>query len=99
LEGDWGEALTAWLHRCPPEASIVPWPERRHVEALRGELGFWSPDVMRHTAASAHYARFADVGKAMKMLGHSGNSEVFHKHYKGLMTRAEAKAIYALRPG
>ena len=49
LEGEWGEAVTAWLRVCNAEDPIVPWPERRHVEALRAELGFWSPDVMRHT--------------------------------------------------
>jgi hypothetical protein len=98
LEGAWGDAVVAWLQSSRMDDPIVPWPERRHVEALREELGFWSDDVMRHTAASAHYAFFSDVGKTMKMLGHAGDPQVFHKHYKALMTRAEATAIYALRP-
>jgi hypothetical protein len=98
LEGEWGEAVIAWLRACKMDDPIVPWPERRHVEALRGELGYWSHDVMRHTAASAHYAFFSNVGKTMKMLGHAEDQQVFHNHYKALMTRAEAKAIYSLRP-
>jgi hypothetical protein len=98
LEGEWGDAVIAWLKVCKMDDPIVPWPERRHVEALREELGFWSHDVMRHTGASAHYAFFSDVGKTMKMLGHAGDTQVFHKHYKALMTRKEAGAIYALRP-
>lgn len=98
LEGEWGKAVIAWLRHCKMNHPIVPWPERRHVEALRKELGCWPYDVMRHTGASAHYALFADVGKTMKMLGHAGDPQIFHNHYKALMTRAEAKAIYSLRP-
>ncbi|HUJ12078.1 MAG TPA: hypothetical protein VL171_18880 [Verrucomicrobiae bacterium] len=98
LEGDLRKALTAWLSRCRLEDPIVPQPERKHVEALRQELGFWSHNVMRHTAASLHYAFFENAGKTMKMLGHSPTSDVFDKHYKALLTRAEAKAVYALRP-
>jgi hypothetical protein len=98
LEGPWGDAVIAWLQACKMDDPIVPWPERRHVEALREELGFWSPDVMRHTAGSAHYAFFSDIGKTMKMLGHAGDQQVFHNHYKALMKRKEAMAIYALRP-
>jgi hypothetical protein len=52
LEGEWGEAVIAWLRACKMDDPIVPWPERRHVEALREELGFWSDNVMRHTAGS-----------------------------------------------
>jgi hypothetical protein len=98
LEGEWGDAVIAWLQDCKMDDPIIPWPERRHVEALRKELGFWSHDAMRHTGASAHYAFFSDVGKTMKMLGHARDQKVFHNHCKALMTRKEAKALYALRP-
>lgn len=98
LEGAWGDAVAAWLQHCPSSGLIIPWPSRRQTEALRAELGFWSHDIMRHTAASAHYAYFADVGKTMKMLGHGRSADMFHTHYKAVMKRATAEALYALRP-
>ncbi len=102
LDGAWGDCVTDWLRLCDPDKPLTPWPERRHVEALRAELearGFaWGHDILRHGAASVHLAYFQDAGKTMKMLGHVGDPRVFDSHYKALLTRADAVNIYALRP-
>jgi hypothetical protein len=102
LNGAWRDCVLAWFSRCDLTQPFVPWPERRHVEALREELerrGFkWAHDILRHTAASTHFAVYEDAGRTMKFLGHVGNPRIFDSHYKALLTRAEAAAIYALRP-
>lgn len=56
----------------------------------------WTPDVLRHTAATALLrivGKYADVAREL------GNSEaILRKHYEGRMSSTDAQKIFALRP-
>jgi integrase len=95
-----GDAVWAWLggngelnlpERIGP--SLATW--RRRFRKVRKELGFaW---VMRHTAATYHYALSRDEQATSALLGHTSPA-MLRTHYKGLTTEAEAKRFYGLRP-
>ena len=58
----------------------------------------WIQDGPRKTFASAHYALHGDAAKLAAILGHTGGHDVLFRHYRGLMTKAEGKRFFALRP-
>lgn len=67
------------------------------VVPLKGSWSKWPHDVLRHTAASMHYAFFQNEGKTKAMLGHADNDVLF-TNYRALVTQAEAARFYELRP-
>ncbi len=56
----------------------------------------WTPDVMRHTALSAHLAVHQNEGKTALWGGTSPG--VVHKYYKGLLTKKQAKEFWGIKP-
>lgn len=54
-------------------------------------------DVLRHSFASYGY-HFLGAEHAVEILGHIGGFGVFAKHYKGLTTKADAKAYFSIFP-
>jgi integrase len=70
---------------------------RRGKEALGWAL--WPQDIARHTFASYATAFLGDAGQVALWLGHEGDQRLLHRHYRGLVTQAAAKAFFALRPG
>jgi integrase len=55
-------------------------------------------DGFRHTFATYAVALCGDAGQVALWLGHEGRPTMLHRHYRGLVTRAEATAFFALRP-
>ena len=51
---------------------------------------------LRHTFISAHYALYSDEGLTAKLAGNS--LAMVHKNYKGLLTRKQAEAWFAVAP-
>jgi integrase len=91
--------LAAWL-TVPRESPdlILPRfnPERRIIcEELKLE---WPPDVMRHSFATYHVARYEDPGRTAYQLGHTNGVHVLYDHYRGLATKAEAEEYWKIVP-
>lgn len=57
----------------------------------------WSPDVMRHSFASYHLAKFQDAGLTANELGH-GNQRMLFSHYRELVTKAKGEAWFEIWP-
>ncbi len=92
-------------------ANLVPWLtphahnagriffSRRQFRALRAQAGIkWDRDIMRHTFASYHIAMHKSAATTADQLGHSGNTDVLHNHYRNLVKPADAKAFWAIKP-
>jgi integrase len=58
----------------------------------------WPQDVLRHTFATYAVALTSDAAKVSLWLGHEGSTALIHRHYRGLATKAQAEAFFALRP-
>lgn len=94
-------SAVAWLTVARELASPLPLPgvtRRRYLRKLRARLGFsvWPKDVLRHCAASYWVALWQDVGKVANELGNSAG--VLLRHYRELVTKAEAERFWALLP-
>jgi integrase len=60
------------------------------------ELKPWTQDVMRHSAISYHLARYQHEGKTATWAGNS--PDMVQRHYKGLVTKPEARRFWKLSP-
>ncbi|MBI4328201.1 MAG: tyrosine-type recombinase/integrase [Chloroflexi bacterium] len=56
----------------------------------------WVPDIMRHTAISMHLAMHQHEGKTATWAGNS--PDIIQRHYRGLVSAADAKAFWNIRP-
>ena len=79
-----------------PIAERKPDPRPKGLAAAAGVP--WIQDGGRKTFATMHFATHGDAGKTMAILGHTGNADIFYKHYRGLATKAEARRYWAIRP-
>jgi len=88
--------LAAVVRPVPNEIRLPASTRRRVLRRLREHLGWaaWPKDVTRHTAASLWLAVEPDVAKVAAMLGNSPG--VLLKHYKAVMTKAEAVRMWKL---
>lgn len=70
----------------------------RPALTARAVLGYkeWPHDVLRHTAASYMLARDKSADAVALQLGNS--PDILHKHYKNLVTDAEAEEFWNLTP-
>lgn len=84
------------------EQEGIPIAEREPDKRPKGLLAAagvdWIQDGPRKTFASAHYAMHGDAAKLAAILGHTGGHDVLFRHYRGLMTKAEARRFFAIRP-
>lgn len=85
-----------------PEQKGIPRAEREpdtRPKGLAAAAGVdWIQDGCRKSFASAHYALHGDAAKLAAMLGHTGGHDVLFRHYRGLMTKADGKRFFAIRP-
>ncbi len=86
----------------PYEMKGVPIAERepdKRPKGLASAAGVeWIQDGPRKTFASAHYALYGDAPKLAAILGHTGGHDVLFRHYRGLMTKADGRRFFAIRP-
>ena len=89
------EAPFLWLKKYG--INLVRW-QKGNVVAARQILGLkeWPHDVLRHTAASYMLARDKSADAVALQLGNS--PIILHKHYKNLVTDAEAAEFWNLTP-
>jgi integrase len=95
---EFGLCVEEWLAHSRPQDPIAP----RNLKDIRTRLSEmagieWTYDVLRHTAATYHYALYHDAARTAAMLGHA-DTRMLANHYRGLTTQAEAKKFFDLRP-
>ena len=105
-EEDFSDAAVAFLARCKGARKrarkgpiVSPVNFRVQFDAWRKAAGVetWPHDGIRHSFASYHFAAYGDEMRTSRILGHR-DPGVFHAHYKGLASKAEGLAFFALRP-
>lgn len=91
----------AWLSARPlPERIFAGNAStyRNHFRLMRDRLGFeWLQNGLRHTAATYCYGLTSDIIKTAALLG-DHDIRTLDMHYRGLTSRRDAEAFYALRP-
>jgi integrase len=94
--------LWSWLADAPAAGAVLDRSPGMIRATAKRLAGFgpdkpWIPDGLRHTFATYHTAAFNDVGKTSLIMGHRGDPSMLHRHYRGLTTRAQGEAYFALR--
>jgi integrase len=95
------DALAQWLARRQEHAGPV-WPKgydmlHEDFASLRKELKIKERrNGLRHSFISAHFAAHCDENLTAALAGNT--PAVIHKHYKGLMTKAEGESWFAIKP-
>ena len=93
--------LASWLASYADRKGHV-WPhgrvlfhKREHSTAKAAGIT-WKRNAMRHSFASYSFALLNDAGR---VAGFCGNSpQVIHRHYKQLVTQADAVKYFAIKP-
>ena len=75
----------------------VPNLKRKWEKAKKVIGRDWPHDCLRHSYASYHFAHFNDAGLTAKNLGHP-NTTLLKNDYNGAVTKAQAKAFWAILP-
>lgn len=80
------------------EMPIAHTTRRRCLRALRDHLGMerWTPDLLRHTAASYLLALHRDAQRVALELGNS--PEILFRHYRELVTQEATTAFWSIMP-
>lgn len=100
--------LRLWRRLCPKETRFIPKNFTRLWRDLREKarvLETWNSDVLRHTAASYHYAEHQNLATLQAWLGHSEDEDTLFRHYRAVQTltgkvisRAHARRFWTLTP-
>ena len=92
--------LWQWLEAYRQDSG--PIAPGRSTQALkwikRSYHGVIHTDGARHSFATYHVAMHNDVALTSLLLGHEGRPTMIHRHYRGLATKAQAKAYFAISP-
>jgi integrase len=97
-------AAVAWLSLVQQPGGLVYDPDypsqyRKQFGQLVELVGDgYKQNGMRHTYASALYAKTKDQRYVRQQLGHMEKSTMLFRHYVQLMPKEEAKKFFALRP-
>ncbi len=84
-----------WLY-LPPEERLKHRDVPLRAPCAYEDLKEWVKDVLRHTGISHHLAWFQNEGATATWAGNSPT--IIHKHYKGLVTPAEARRFWTMLP-
>jgi len=80
----------------------VPIAERPKDERPKGIAAAagvkWIPDGPRKTFATMHFAQHDNAAATAAVLGHTGDTTILYKHYRGLATKADARRYWQIRP-
>jgi site-specific recombinase XerD len=95
--------LRDWLAGCPKEGRVFPWGpiwQVRLAIRLRRQAGItvWPKNALRHSFASYHLALGHDWARTAFELGHGSGTDILARHYRQLVTEAQAKEYFELRP-
>jgi len=70
----------------------------RKTGARTEMLETWPGDVPRHSYASYHCAHFKDSRLTSQGMGHSGDLQIFNRHYRNRVKEADALAFWQIVP-
>ena len=73
-------------------------PDKRKPGIVKAAGVNWIQDGPRKTFASMHYATHGDAAKLASILGHTGGHDVLFRHYRGLVTKPDARKYWKIRP-
>jgi len=97
------DTLAAWLPLCAKtKGPVVPLDSNRTLYARLAKLATatglekWPDNGLRHSCASYSLALTGDAVRVAYQLGNS--ADMIHRHYKALVTKADAKRFWELRP-
>lgn len=95
--------LRAWLarHPLPPEGATHGLSPDRFKKRLTQETRAagipWSQDILRHSFASYAYELSRDAPATAYEMGHRG-TDIFFRHYRGLVPPGEGSAFFSILP-
>ena len=98
---EFGASLGRWLEPYRGHAGAI-WTQgykkfHERFARLRDDLKIkHRRNGLRHSYISSHYAMHADEGLTAKLAGNS--PQMVHKNYKGLLTRQQGEAWFAVSP-
>jgi integrase len=99
------ENLKEWLEPLAKEgdAPVSTVHERRWRDRILKAANFpdgavWAQDILRHSFASYHLAKHQDAGKTAFELGHKGNAQILYRHYREVVSPAEAEEYWSIFP-
>jgi hypothetical protein len=88
-----------WLQPGAPAAPISPGRTRQALERAQAVLDRpWPHDGTRHSFASYALALTGDAGRVSTWLGHEGSVGVVHRHYRAVVSRAQAESYFGISP-
>ncbi len=96
------DTLAAWLPQCAKSrGAIVDGSRNGLYDRLRklakaAGVNEWPNNGLRHSCASYTLALTGDAVRTAYQLGNS--ADMIHRHYKALVTKAEAERFFALHP-
>ncbi|MGO9243330.1 MAG: tyrosine recombinase XerC [Verrucomicrobiia bacterium] len=97
------DTLAGWLPACAKtKGPVVPLDSNRTLYARLAKLAkaagldHWPDNGLRHSCASYSLALTGDAVRVAYQLGNS--ADMIHRHYKALVTKADAERFFALRP-
>lgn len=73
-------------------------PDKRPKGLIAAAHVKWIQDGPRKTFSTAHFATNGDASKLAGILGHTSGNDVLYRHYRGLMTKADARRYWKIRP-
>lgn len=99
---DMSDNLVEWLkpHHKPAGRIGVPYSVyRRRAEEIMeaAAIAHWPRNGLRHTFASAHFAKYEDAAKTAKELGHMSPA-LLYDHYRNLVSKQDAEKFWGLLP-
>lgn len=90
--------LAAWLAPHRMQAGQIFYTGYAFKKVGKNSGVTWSPDVMRHTFATMHFAAHSDAPRTAAQLGHSGNPGVLFNHYRRLVRPEVAETFWKILP-
>jgi integrase len=97
------DTLAGWLPGCAKtKGPVVELPDQRTLYKRLAELATaaglqkWADNGLRHSCASYSLALTGDAVRVAYQLGNS--ADMIHRHYKALVTKADAERFWNLRP-
>lgn len=94
------ETVWRWLQPRGDAEPVLPvaWRSLLYAARYAAKLPRWPQDCLRHSFATYAVALTNEPGRVALWLGHNGNPAMLHRHYRGLATKANAEAFWALKP-
>jgi integrase len=97
------DALVAWLQPCrealengPIYADSMAFRKNKARLLEAAGIADWPANGLRHSFGSYHLAMFHDAAETSHVMGNS--VDMVHRHYKSLVTKADAEKFWSLRP-